>query len=282
MGINPGYAGLKNAICATALIRQQWVGFKDGEEKKGNPETYSFNVDAPVKFLRGGLGLVFMQDKLGYETNVSVGLSYSYHLDIDYGTLGLGLKLGFADKTIDFTQFKPINEGDPSLVGKADDNAMLFDFSLGGYLSHDQYYAGLSVSQMRQASGTIGQAGYKLKRHYYLTGGYTFRFPSLPAYEFTPSLFVKSDLTSTQLDINTLVTYNQKFWGGLSYRLNDAMVAMVGLKIDQYSVGYAYDFTISPMGRNGRSFGSHEIMLRYCFQLEVEKLPQPHRTVRFL
>ena len=54
MGINPGFAGLRSAICATALARQQWVGFKDEEGTRVNPETYSFTVDAPVKFLKGG------------------------------------------------------------------------------------------------------------------------------------------------------------------------------------------------------------------------------------
>ncbi len=26
MGVNPGLAGMRNAICATGLARQQWVG----------------------------------------------------------------------------------------------------------------------------------------------------------------------------------------------------------------------------------------------------------------
>lgn len=283
MLINPGYAGHKNAICATAFARQQWVGFKDDEGNKGNPESYSFAIDAPVKFLKGGLGLSFLQDQLGFEKNISVGLSYAYHWTIDYGMLGLGLRAGFTDKSLDFGQFKPITEGDPTLSGGSKENAMMLDFSLGAWYSlNEQMYAGLSVSQLRQATGSIGQAGYRLKRHYFFTGGYNIKLASLPAYDFTPSVFVKSDLSSTQIEFNTLVTYNRKFWAGLSYRTTDALVAMLGLRIDQYSVGYAYDFTTSSLGRKGRSYGSHEIVLRYCFQLEVEKLPQPHRTVRFL
>ena len=39
---NPGVAGTSGMICATALNRQQWVGFE------GAPSTTVFNVSAPV------------------------------------------------------------------------------------------------------------------------------------------------------------------------------------------------------------------------------------------
>jgi type IX secretion system PorP/SprF family membrane protein len=95
MGINPGYAGLRSAICATALARQQWVGFRDSEGNRVSPETYSLNVDAPIPFLKGGAAIGFIQDELGFETNVGVKITYAYHHQMVFGKLGIGAQIGF-------------------------------------------------------------------------------------------------------------------------------------------------------------------------------------------
>lgn len=283
MGINPGYAGLRGAICATGLARQQWLGFNDAEENRLNPETYLMNVDAPLPFLKGGLALGFMQDKLGYENSVGVKISYAYHIKMYGGKLGIGAQLGFLDKRIDFSQFNPISEGDPVLTGSAEETHMFTDFSLGAFfLTNQRSWAGLSFTQLRQAKGQIGESNHMLKRHAYFTGGYNMPLPNNPSFELTPSLLVKTDLATVQLDINAMVTYNKRFWGGVSYRLQDAVVFLFGLNIEQISVGYSYDVTTSPLGRRGRSFGSHEIMLQYCFDLDLDKIREIQRNVRFL
>ncbi len=282
MGINPGLAGLRNAICATGLARQQWVGFRDIEGNRMNPETYSMNVDAPISFLRGGVALGFLQDQLGPETNVGVKVSYSYHLDLSMGRLGLGGQIGFLDKQIDFGSLNPINTGDPVLIG-SEENHIFVDFALGAfYILDDELWAGLSFSQIRQARGPIGESNYGLRRHVYLTGGYHFFWPGNTNYEISPSALLKTDLASWQIDINTIVTYNNQFWSGVSYRPQDAVVVLMGVKLDQISIGYSYDITTSWMGSMGRSYGSHEIIVQYCFDLDLNKVESIQRNIRFL
>jgi len=282
MGVNPGYAGLRSAICATALARQQWFGFRDSEGNRVNPETYALNVDAPLPIIRGGLALGFLQDQLGFETNVGVKISYSYHRRLDFGKLGLGAQVGFLDKRTDFGKFKPLTSGDPVLVG-GEETHMYVDFGAGVfYLSNDNYWGGISVSQLRQARGTLGESNYSLKRHYYLSAGHDYTLPSNASYMLSPSILLKTDAKSVQFDINALVTYNKRFWGGVSYRPQDALVILLGLHLDQFSVGYSYDITTSLMGALGRSYGSHEIMLRYCFELDIEKIKEVQRNIRFL
>jgi len=283
MGINPGYAGLRGAICATGLARQQWLGFRDAEDNRINPETYLLNVDSPFPFLRGGLALGFMQDKLGYENSVGVKITYAYHFKLDGGKLGVGAQAGFLDKRIDFSRFTPITDGDRVLTGGAEESRIFTDFALGAFfLSDNNSWAGLSVSQLRQASAEIGSSNHKLRRHAYLTGGYNLTLPNNPGYIVSPSVLVKTDMASVQIDVNAMVTYNNRFWGGVSYRLQDAVVFLFGLNVEQISVGYSYDFTTSPLGRRGRSFGSHEIMLQYCFDLQIDKVREIQRNVRFL
>ena len=58
--LNPAFAGEKGAICLTGIYRHQWTGFE------GNPQTQNFNVDMPVNFLHGGIGLSVTNDKKSY------------------------------------------------------------------------------------------------------------------------------------------------------------------------------------------------------------------------
>lgn len=281
MAINPGYAGLRNAICATALARQQWVGFRDEERNRLNPETYSFTVDAPIPFIRGGLAIGFLQDQLGYETSLGVKLAYAYHMDMDYGKLGIGAQFGFLDKRFDFSELTPL--ADEQMLSGAEESRMFIDGALGVfYKMEDRAWAGLSVSQIAQTQREIGDASYQLRRHLYLTAGYNYTLPEQPAFVLSPSVLFKTDFGSWQTDINALITFRERFWGGVSYRLQDAAVILLGLTFEQISIGYSYDVTLSPLGRSGRSWGSHEILVRYCFSLDIDRIDKIQRNVRFL
>lgn len=283
MAVNPAYAGMGKGICATAIARQQWVGFKDQEGTKVNPETFSLTVDAPLPFLRGGLGVGFLQDRLGYEAAHGASLAYSYHLNATNGKWGLGAQLGFLDKRMDFSGFKPGSDGDPILIGGSEESRMFTDFSLGiFYRADDNWWAGVSMAQLTQPNRELGGTAFQLARHGYTSLGFDYQLPALPAYRVSPSLFVKSDFNSFQMDLNTMVIYKEKVWGGLSYRLQDAFIVFLGLAFEQIRIGYAYDITLSPLGANGRSFGSHELMIRYCFELEFDKIQQIQRNVRSL
>jgi len=285
MAINPGYAGMRDAICATALMRQQWVGFTDPDGNKGAPQTNLISLDGAIKPIRGGLGLTIFQDKLGFEKNIGVKLGYAYHLHLGPGRLGLGLSVGFLNKEIDFSKFKPIDATDPLLAPKSVQTTMITDISFGGFYQIPQkLYFGISSSQLLQSDGTLQgtTATLNLKRHYYIIAGYHYPLPMNPTFELMPSVLIKTDAASTQFDINALLKYNNQFWGGVSYRQTDAILALIGASFKDINIGYAYDITTSALGENKRSNGSHEIMLGYCFKIEIERIPQSYRNVRFL
>ena len=101
LSVNPGYAGLNNAICGTFVGRYQWVKFD------GAPKTGLLNVHMPVKVLRGGLGLTYYNDKLGFETNNIARLHYSFHKSVGVGTLGIGASVGLISKNISATWITP-------------------------------------------------------------------------------------------------------------------------------------------------------------------------------
>jgi type IX secretion system PorP/SprF family membrane protein len=68
---NPAYSGMTGMITATAMTRQQWVGFP------GAPSTMIFNVNTPFSLfgLRSGAGLLVEADKYGFSNDVNLSLS---------------------------------------------------------------------------------------------------------------------------------------------------------------------------------------------------------------
>ena len=283
---NPASAGLSDGICANLLHRQQWVGFD------GRPVTTILSGDLPVNILHGGVGLSIMQDKIGQFNDMDVKLSYAYHYNLGAGKLSAGIQLGFLNKKIDFSKFNPIDETDPIIASsQGKQSAFGVDLGFGAiYQVKDKYYVGISSSQLIQTKEKLGEASFPLKRHYYITGGYHYSLENqgLIGVELIPSVLIKTDGVSTQFDINAMLEYNNKFWAGVSYRKTDAVVIMLGLKpfgpgmYENLKIGYAYDLTTSAIGRNGRSSGSHEIYLGYCFKVETQKAQESYKNVRFL
>ena len=51
LSVNPGYAGQRDVLSATALYRTQWVGLD------GSPKTLTFGIHSPLRNERIGLGL---------------------------------------------------------------------------------------------------------------------------------------------------------------------------------------------------------------------------------
>lgn len=279
---NPGHYGINNAICATGLIRQQWVGFKDAEGNKVAPQTYLVSVEAPVKILHGGLGLSIVQDQYGFFKDVTIRLGYAYHRPVGDGKLGIGLNVDLLNKSLDFSKFIKVDENDPVLIGQSSKGVIMTDIGVGAFLQMPDYYVGVSALQLLESSrdlgGTGGAGKVTLTRHYYGTAGYDITFPSNPAYIFTPSVFVKTDGVSSQYDLNGLLKYNNKIWGGVTYRFNDAIGVLLGMTIKDVNLGYSYDVPTSRLG----SSGSHEIMVKYCFKLDREKPRSSYRNTRFL
>jgi len=278
---NPGVAGTSGMICATAMNRQQWVGFK------GAPATTLFNISSPVTVfgVKSGVGILVESDNIGFDKNINLSGSYTYLMDAGMGKLGIGLSLGMLNTTLNPTWNIPAGDehtpasGDP-LIPENKESYVAFDAGLGAYYKADKYYLSLSVTHINQPKIKYSKGTPYFSRHYYLTGGYDVQMPN-PAFELLPSVFAVSDGKVVQFAITSLVRYNKKVWGGVSYRAGDALIGIVGLELfNGIKLGYSYDFTISDIGKT--SSGSHEFMINYCFDLGLGKSPMKYKSIRFL
>jgi len=282
LGVNPGFAGSENAVNGLILNRYQWVGFE------GAPKTLVFCAEGAVDVFGqpSGIGLNVVSDELGFEKNTWVNLIYSYKSQLNMGTLGIGISGGFYNKSISGDWYVPEFEGiyvqpnsDPG-IPQGEISQMAFDIGFGLYLKANNYFAGASVTHLNQASILFdGEASTYLTRHYYLSGGYNIKLPD-PLFELRPYFLFKTDMASWQIDLSATVVYNERFWGGLNYRYQDAVSLLMGAELFNGLVfGYSFDITTSAIGRYG--YGSHEIFVGYSFELEKNRT-RKYKSIRFL
>lgn len=278
---NPGYAGTSGMICATAVNRQQWIGFK------GAPSTTIFNISAPVSpfKINSGVGLMVNNDNIGFDKNINIALVYSYLIDVGQGKLGIGINAGMFNMTLDPEWIIPAGDaftppsGDP-LIPESKESSVTFDAGVGIYYSTDKYYAGISVTHINKPKIKFTKGVSFLSRHYYATAGYILQLPN-PSLELLPSFFALSDGKTIQFSATSLIRYNKKAWAGVSYRPGDALVGIAGIELfNGIRVGYAYDFPTSDIRKN--SSGSHEFMVNYCFTLTMGRSPMRYKSIRFL
>jgi type IX secretion system PorP/SprF family membrane protein len=273
---NPATAGSNDAICASLIYRSQWVDFE------GAPKTGLISVDAPVTFLHGGLGLTVMTDKLGFEKNLQAKLAYALRFSVGNGNIALGVDAGLVQKSLEgglITQggvYDPVDPTDP-IIPAASVSGSKFDLGAGLFYNSEHFYLGASALHLTEPKIDFGSFSSTIVKNYYGTAGASLDLT--PSVALKPSVFVKSAV-KTIVDFNLNVDFNNRFWIGGSYRLEDAIVAMIGVNLFQnLRLGYSYDITTSPI--KNYSNGSHEITLGYCYKIK-KKIPPIIRNVRFL
>lgn len=248
---NPAAIEVSNTINASFVARQQWIGFDNA------PSTQAINASTYMQDLFGGVGMNIHLDRLGYESFLAARAFYAFPVQIGVlSSVTFGLGAGIVNRTIDGTNLRYDDESDPSaMFGK--ESFLRPDFNFGVQYNDPNLTIGFAATHLyRSVKGSMSDY---TPRHYYLYAKYLFEEVA-DRIDIQPYLLFKSSWFMTQFDINVLGYYDKMVWGGFSYRLGDAVSAMVGYLITpEISVGYAYDYAIGvSRGYNG---GSHEIMI---------------------
>ncbi|MBP5516270.1 MAG: type IX secretion system membrane protein PorP/SprF [Bacteroidales bacterium] len=300
LAVNPGYAGSSGSMCGSLMYRGQWLGLRldaptPGAEAGSLPTNYLFSFDSPVKILHGGLGLTLFADKIGYNSTVSGSVDYAFRIYWGPGNLSAGIEgnfysisragglLGPDDLPGDPTQI-PGSSTDPS-INNEEKSDFLIDASLGVYYQvPGSYYLGIALKNFLGAHSD--ELNFSTSRILNLLGGYEFVIPSNPSFRLKPSMLIRTaDFSIFQIDASCLLEYQNLFWGGVSYRFQDAVSLLAGLNYNKMKIGIAYDLTTSKLGvfKSGFSFGSLEAYLRYCFRIVIPpKLPSSYQNTRYL
>ncbi|WP_157206598.1 PorP/SprF family type IX secretion system membrane protein [Mariniflexile maritimum] len=269
ISINPAYAGSREALSIVGLHRSQWVGFR------GGPITQTLSIHTPLRNDRIGLGLSFIEDDLGPENFTYLYGDFSYSIPTGKtGKLAFGIKGGFTQYSLD-PDFREAESFDPSIYGIED--RWTPNIGLGVYYSTNRVYFGLSTPRVLNTDKNTEEGFEALDRlSYYFTGGVVVDLSN--SFKFKPAFLVKAtNGAPVSYDLTANFLYNEKFWIGGSYRINEKTAAIGGIADFQVSrqlrIGYAYEKPISEIARY--TTGTHEILLMYEFKFLSSKLKSP-------
>ncbi len=271
LALNPGYAGSRNVVSATALVRSQWTGIE------GAPKTGTFTIDAPFMDKRLGVGLQLLTDKLGVTQTNAAAISLAYRIPLDRGTLSFGLQGDVNQYKANLTSVELGSAPgyDPAFSNNV--NKTLFNFGTGAYYSSDRFYLGLSAQNLvpnrLSEQGDGEPLSGKQAVHVFLASGYV--FPVGTDLNLKPSFLIKYVKGAPiEGDINGTLWIKDVLGVGLQYRTSADVTALIEIQATpQIRLGYSYDRSVTRL-QNFNS-GSHEIMLRYEFGFEKGRIITP-------
>ena len=281
---NPATVGSDGMTRLQLLNRWQYQGYQTSSGDGGAPTTFMASVAVPLSFVKGAIGIHYVNDQIGVTGSQEVQLSYAYKMNIKDNTLALGVRVGLMNRYIDFSRLNPRETGDPQIptgrIGLSQP-----DFALGAYYDATDFYVGLSINHLNSPQFRftgVGDAN-AFKPNIYLNAGYRWQ----PTYELEiqPVVLAKSLTTFSGQTISVeggvIATYNDLIFLGGTYRLQDAISATIGgnLLQNRLRVAFSHDFVTS--GQSIKTPSSNEFMLSYA-------LPAPRlgkktivRTPRF-
>jgi len=262
ISINPAYAGSRETFSAVGLHRSQWLGLE------GGPTTQTLSVHTPLRNDRIGIGLSFINDELGYENFSYLYGDFSYTLPVGQKhKLAFGIKGGFTQYSLDQSFLN-----DPSIANddffKGFANRWSPNIGLGVFYHTNKWYLGLSAPRILNTDYNNGSdmLDYEaLERiSYYFTGGYVFNLNQ--TIKFKPAVLLKAtNGAPLSFDITANFLFNETFWLGASYRINEATAALGAIADFQVTkeirIGYTYEYPMSEL--RAYTSGTHEILLMY-------------------
>ncbi|WP_010663682.1 PorP/SprF family type IX secretion system membrane protein [Marinilabilia salmonicolor] len=260
--LNPAYNGTRDIISGLLIHRNQWLGFE------GAPMNQALNVHGPIEDTDLGVGLVLVNDNIGFSNTFDAFGAVSYKLQLDSRDrfISFGLQAGVSSLVYDGTKAVVEEYGDPVFYSKESKFALNFGF--GAYFYSDTYFIGFSIPKF--FSNQFDNDAEKFKNqldpknmHTYLYGGYVFELEDV---RVKPTLLMKQVYGAPmQFDISANVMFMDRLWLGLSYRtISDVVFLGEYIINDQFTVRYSFDYPISKLNQFN-NYGTHEISLQFDF-----------------
>lgn len=302
---NPAFAGGAYAPRLIMNYRNQWPSLSS------NFVTATFSFDYYFEKINSGVAISFLNDSQGnglLKTN-EISAQYSYQVQLnETNYLRLGVQGSYSSRGVDIfgltfgdqynnSGFTGNQTNDPFATSNYVP-VRFPDFSAGLLYYNEKFWTGFSSHHLTEPKLDFWPTIYPntkqdtvnvLPRKYTLIGGYNIPLGNPNGrgnnmgreITATPTFLLKRQGKFMQLDLGAYLTYSPITLGvwyrGIPISANglnqDALVALVGFRFDNFSFGYSYDMTISNLGFS--TGGSHEISLAYQFNpIESSKPPR--------
>lgn len=281
--LSPSFAGSTDGDRIAVNYRSQWPALTKSFQ------TYTLSYDHYFPHMKSGVGLLLYREQAGVSNlaTTNIGIAYSYKFKFRSGwRISPGLSFFYTQRNIDFDALIFEDELLSDLTTGTNEQVILekkadIDATFSMLAYNKNLWIGFTWDRIlmpnRSLTGEVIEDPFKFS----IYGGTKFsifdRYNWASGQSISPSFLFKIQDQYTQLDLG-LYWYQMPLVIGVWYRgipvfkelaSNDALAFLLGFKVDQFSIGYSYDLTISKLV--GLTGGTHEISINYLFNQGVTK-----------
>ncbi|MEO6949607.1 MAG: PorP/SprF family type IX secretion system membrane protein [Ginsengibacter sp.] len=286
--LNPAFTGkFDGTVRVAGNYRNQWPAFNNVFT------TSTVSVDFPIlkklipEYDTWGVGIMALTEKAGggVLTNNYLGISTSYHKSLDedgFKQVGLGFQGTYGQKRLNINKLlftdqltpfgftgvtKEIFNSDNLNINYLDINAGLL-FSSSTDLGNN-FYIGASMYHINRPSQSFVGGSFNISPRTNISGGGYFPVSDILTLHTSAIYQSQSGASETVVggalaaSLDKISENPTNVYGGLWYRINDAIIPYVGLEFGGLRIGATYDVNISSLKAGAQSRGGMEISMIY-------------------
>jgi len=262
--LNPATVYDRYVSVFSMAARQQWLGFS------GAPITFFASGTTYLDDFNTQLGLIVMQDKIGYTSTSNINFSYAYAIFLEQKwQLHLGLRANWQYLSYDPSKINMITEDDTELFRKLKSESS-FNAAIGVEITNKTLKMGAAsqnIFSLFNAQNTLQSntnflyARYRQQTRDVINFGYGIcgiQYANIYQLEINGTAYFKLKKN------NGLTDKPDVFDIGLFYRTRSEIGVVLGFDItESLHVSYTYDYHLGDIRRS--SIGTNEIMITYNF-----------------
>lgn len=279
---NPAAAGLGTMLDINGAYRMEMAGFENGGQ------VFVLQADMPLFFLspRHGVGLGFMNDRIGLLNNKRMWVDYAYHHPFGRKwRLSGGLRLALLSDAFKGSGAVTEGSGD-NVIPSTDLNGVGFDLDVGLRVDYgERWHAGLACSHVMSPVVSLGdEKRYQIASSPTLVvmGGYCLPLRNRE-FKLLGDAMVRSNFQSWRADVALRMNYEgsrMKMYAGLNYSPTVSVALLLGFNFHGAKIGYSYEMYTGGIAVQN---GTHELTVGYELDLSIIKRGRNyHQCVRWL
>lgn len=233
----------------------------------------------------GGAGL--FNETAGLFSHKRIMLNYAFKFKLKEGWINVGAGMGVMSESFNSGKINlPDDPNDPAFP-QGNEKGTSGDISAGVLFMRKKFYLEAAAQHINSPTVRYGKekgkvAELEISPSIYFGGGCNIQFTN-PLLSVQPCFQVMSNLNFWRTDVTVRTTYEYEstlFYGGLTYSPGVSVTMLVGGKIKDVLVGYAYEM---PTGDVGFLYGSHDLIISYSMDVDFfKKGKNVHKSVRYL
>jgi len=278
---NPAFAGSDSTLVIATGYRLEWPKINGGFR------TFHFSADQYVPFLKGGIGIDYINDneEKGTLIKSKININYAPHFELFKHKIVVqpAICIGFFQKSLDWSKltFGDMIDERRGYVYNTNEQQHLssimgIDFSAGLLVYGSNFYGGVAAYHLTEPNeGLMGPSNLPMRIT--LHGGVNLDF-NTKLFLLSPTILLMKQANFQMLMPGVTAKYK---WAvlGISYRSGDAFIINIGFQNRFLKFGYSYDYTISTLP-DKITGGTHEVQLAWF--LHYQKKVCRIKTLRLI